>query len=231
MSTNYFKSIIISFCLILSSSINAQSHILNEEELNIVFSDDVRAELKIVFPIYRAYAYDDEAGDHYLVLTEKPSKVDPEGAEIIHAFCYDKTDSLPVLRWSCRDFYKSAPGSMNPETAIWFWTKYFVIEDFDYDGFVDPILIYGSSASNGTDDGRVNILVYYKGKKHGIRHQNSVSDYFRSTKVDPSFYKLPEFIIQHVTKTMKQIEEDGNAIFPNGWEESMESEAIYLGGC
>lgn len=46
------------------------------------------------------------------------------------------------------------------EASIWFWTNYSGFADLDKDGLIDPILIYGTSGMNNTDDGRVKILTY-----------------------------------------------------------------------
>ena len=100
--------------------------------------------------------------------------------------------------------------------------------DFDKDGLIDPIIIYGTSGNNGTEDGRIKILIYYKGKKHAIRHQNGSLDFERNTQVDADFYNLPISIQKHVRKVMKKMTDNNHAIFPYGWEENMDAKKTYF---
>src|SRR5688572_29031708 len=86
------------------------------------------------------------------------------------------------------------------ENSIWFWTKYIEFRDYDGDALADPIIAYGTSGINHTDDGRIIFIIYSKGRKIAIRHQNSDLDFGRETQVDRSFYDMP----QSLQKTIKE---------------------------
>jgi len=81
---------------------------------------------------------------------------------------------------------------------------------------------------HGTDDGRLKILIYLNGTKHGIRHKNSGMDFARNTTVDKSFYALTPKIQLFVINLMNSIQDNGNVIFPAGWEENMQNKKLYF---
>ena len=89
-------------------------------------------------------------------------------------------------------------------------------------------MVYGTSGDNGLDDGRLKILVYFKNKKFAVRHQNGVLDFERNTRIDSAFYLLPGEIINSVTSIMKNIIDNDQAIFPNGWEKAMDGKKTYI---
>ena len=103
------------------------------------------------------------------------------------------------------------------ENSIWFWTSYFDFKDFDNDGLVEPVLVYGTRAINGYDDGRIKFIVYYKGKKSAIRHQNGVLDYERKTEIDKSFFSLPQKLKDNIKSKMVLMEKQDKAIFTQTW--------------
>jgi hypothetical protein len=78
-------------------------------------------------------------------------------------------------------------------------------------------MIYGSTGMNGKSDGRLKVLVYYKGKKVAIRHQNAILDGERVTVVDKEFYELPDKVQSFVKGVMKRMGDDGQAIYATGW--------------
>ena len=102
------------------------------------------------------------------------------------------------------------------------------MEDLDDDGIVDPIIVYGTNGMYGIEDGRLKILIYLNGTKHGIRHKNSGMDFGRNTTVDKSFYALNERIQLFAKSIMSAIEDNGNAIFPAGWEDNMKKQQLYF---
>jgi hypothetical protein len=103
------------------------------------------------------------------------------------------------------------------ENSIWFWTSYFDFKDFDNDGLVEPIVVYGTRAMNGYDDGRIKFIIYYKGKKFAIRHQNGVLDNERKTEIDSSFLSLPTKVKDNIKSKMALMEKQGKAIFTQTW--------------
>ncbi|WP_258101693.1 M949_RS01915 family surface polysaccharide biosynthesis protein [Marinoscillum pacificum] len=199
-------------------------------EIEQLVTEDLKAKLNINYSIYRAYEYQDKLGTHYLILTENQDAngLKPDYNDSIKAFCLSRNGSDLQLDWQLRDFI-FAESETNPiEYSIWFWTKYLSLTDLDNDGIIDPVIIYGTSGMNGTDDGRIKILTYYKGEKRAIRHQNGVHDSERNTQVDKLFYQLPNSARTAVIEIMQRITSDQNGIFPYGWEANMKLGKLHF---
>ncbi len=194
------------------------SVILSQTEIKQVFNDSVKKKFGIAHTIFRVYYYSDTSGKFYTVLIEKNDSI--TNKDTLHykikAFHFKSSKNGLEKKWEVNDFI--IDGS---ESSIWFWTKYSSFIDLDKDGLIDPILIYGTSGTNGYDDGRIKILVFYKGQKSAIRHQNGVLDFERNTQVDETFYLLPYAVQNHIKNVMKKIHENSQGIFPYGWEEAM----------
>ena len=203
---------------------------LEKETVEKLFTSSTKERLGITFPIFRVYEYADHNGKHFFVMTENPyqeSAKDPLN-DVIKGFCIsEKGEKMEVL-WSLRDFKEAANNKHDDETSIWFWSKYCQFTDIDKDGLVEPIIVYGTAASNGMNDGRIKILIYYKGQKVGIRHQNGISDGDRYTKVDKTFYTLPVSIQQQAQTIMTKIMDNGHGIFPYGWQEAMKNKKEFF---
>lgn len=193
-----------------------------------VFTTDVKNKLGITLPIVRTYSYADTGGKYYMVLTEKFDGMEVRDTvhKTIKAFNFKSSGEELEKQWEVNDFTRKTENDYPGEISMWFWTRYCIFQDIDKDGITDPILVYGSKVDNGLDNGRVKILVYYKGEKIVIRHQNGVLDDERNTHVDVKFYKLPTVIQKEVTFLIHQIMEDGNAIFPYGWENNMKKHKV-----
>lgn len=217
------KSVIIAFLILPFLMFSQSVEQLSQEDLDLLFTDEVKSENDIIYPIYRAYAYADVSGSYQVVLTERLE----EQNDSIQAFCFkvDAGGHIEKRMWKLTDYTRIDEPE---ESAIWFWTKYATFEDFDNDGSIEPIIIYGTNGDNGKDDGRVKILIYHNGKKVGIRHQNQPLDYDRFTTVDASFYELPASIQAGVETIMHRIYDDGNAIFPAGWEDGLKKKKLLL---
>lgn len=203
--------------------------ILTETEVQEVITPAVKKEFGIEYPIFRVYSYSESSGRYYLVLTENPYDEEDNKTlnNAIKGFCLrDKAGKLTLV-WKMRDFIHEPASDQTEESSIWFWTKYFQIKDFDNDGLIDPILIYGAFGPSGFDDGRVKILIYYKGKKTAIRHQNGVLDDERHTQVDKAFYKLPAPLRDHVAQLLEKMEENSHANFPAGYKTQMKQKSLY----
>lgn len=114
------------------------------------------------------------------------------------------------------------------ENNIWFWTKYCDFKDYDNDSLVDLIIVYGTSAMNGYDDGRIKFIIFYKGTKVAIRHQNGVLDFERETQVDKSFYDLPKSLKTSIMQKMELMEKNQHAIFPHGWQTAMRNKKTFF---
>lgn len=212
--------ILITFC-----STSQISTYLDSVEVANRFNEGVLKQYNINYPIYRIYEFNDELGKHELVLTERPST--NKNSDSIQAFCFLLEEEGKKLEWKLNDFIINQENA-SEETSIWFWTKYLRLEDLNDDGKIDPVIVYGTKSKYGTEDGRLKILIYINGQKHGIRHQNSGMDFGRNTRVDQSFYKLGTKAQNFVTDLMHVIYDSGNTIFPAGWEDNMKLKKLYF---
>lgn len=201
-----------------------ESKILTEQEVQTVFTDAIKKELGIRFPIFRAYEYNDKLGKHYLVLSENKLN-DTVTNDTIKAFNIKADSSKLTIQWTISDF-RLKKNEISEEKSIWFWSKYIELNDINADKIIDPIIVYGTSGINSTGDGRIKILIYYENKKSAIRHQNGELDFQRNTKVDKEFYEIPPQIQRRVKEIIKVMTLDNNAIFPYGWEEAMQNKKL-----
>ncbi len=205
-----------------------QSHsgpeILSPAKVSTLLTDNLKQEFKINYPIFRVYRYSDQSGVYYCVLTESRDVTSAKDTmnQRIKAVNLKMTDGAFSKAWELND------NITQEEQSIWFWTKYAAFEDYDHDGLVEPIIIYGSRGENGYDDGRSKILIYYKGQKVAIRHQNGVLDDERSTQVDAAFYTLPAALQAAVRERMEMLVKDDHAIFPDGWQSAMRNKKTSL---
>lgn len=227
---NNIKKTVVAVCFFVLWSFNqhvfAQAKILSETEINQLFDTQAKTKLGIEYKIFRTYQYEDKKGKTYLLLTEKSDKTIKEDvlSSKIKAFCFTETANGLEKQWEINDFTIKQVNGGDEEKGMWFWTKYASVEDLDKDGLVDPILVYGTKGMNNYDDGRIKILIFSKGKKIGIRHQNGVLDGERNTQVDADFYSLSKEIQNKVKSTMETIAKNNQAIFPNGWQEAMQQQ-------
>lgn len=208
------------------------ANILASETVHEFFTDSIKKQYGIDHPIWRVYSYDDNGGRHYLVLSESDDKRVVNGTDTvhrnIHALELLQQKEGWIKKWEIRDRANDPTGTNNGEQSIWFWTRYSQFRDIDKNGTVHPILVYGTAGINQTDDGRIRILIFYKGQKIFIRHQNGVHDRERNTKVDKAFYSLPASIQSNVKSVMKKMADNNHAIFPYGWEKAMERKLTYF---
>jgi len=222
--------LIISFLicnLLVFGQTDTSSRILNDQEVHSIFKENTKRELGIKYSIFRVYEYNDKTGRHYLVLTENGSKDgDHPINDTIQGFIMTESNGQLKTDWKFSDFTLKQGNENSEEYSIWFWTKYVSLSDLDNDGLVDPIVIYGTSGMNGTDDGRIKILTYYKGAKRAIRHQNGVLDFQRNTQVDSMFYELPTTIQEYVKTLINKMMDNHHAIFPAGWEIAMKNKEL-----
>ena len=203
---------------------NVTSRQLSKQETDSVFTDTIKVKLQLDYSIHRVYEYTDKAGVHFIVMTKKPTECVEQDvcSDSIKTYCYAYKNDDFKLKWLFNDFI--LPNS--DEYSISYWTKYFKIDDYDNDGFADPIIIYGTFGPNDFDDGRIKILIYYKNKKIAIRHQNGIHDDERHTQIDKEFYELPISIKSRVKTIMENINENDHGIFPSGWQKAMENKKL-----
>jgi hypothetical protein len=198
--------------------------ILSPDEVERVVNPSIKNAYGIYFPIFRVLSYDDALGTNYVILTENRESITADGDTLntkIKAIHHVVKDGVETSAWGLDDFTASTTPTGGPETSIWFWTRFCQFTDYDNDGFVEPIMVYGSNGQNSTMDGRIKIFVYYQGKKFGIRHQNSPLDGERVTTVDAGFYNLPTEVQTGVINVMKSLVTAEKAIFRYDWEQQL----------
>ncbi|MHA4809356.1 M949_RS01915 family surface polysaccharide biosynthesis protein [Flavitalea flava] len=190
--------------------------ILSRTQITTLLNDSVKKEFKINYPVFRVYKYEDKSGQYLCVLSESNDSI-AKGEDKVDTFNHSikainlKIDNNRLSKtWELNDFVNMHE---NGETSIWFWTSYFSFKDYDDDGLIDPVLVYGTSTDNGYDDGRIKFIIYYKGKKIAIRHQNSTLDVGRRTEADASYASLPKKLKDDIQVKMELMKKQGKAIF------------------
>ncbi|MFH6966589.1 YARHG domain-containing protein [Flavobacterium sp. FlaQc-28] len=209
----------------LSNEQNSKYKTLSQKEVIRIFTKEKRKEFGINFVIWKVYHYKDKTGEYYLVLTEDKFKETVAGNNFnnaVKAFNFKIDNENWIKTFEINDFKESY------EESIWFWSRYIYVEDFDNDGIIDPIVIYGTAGSNSYGDGRIKILLYYKGKKIGIRIQNGVLDDERNFKVDTEFYTLPNKIQAKIVEQMNLMVENEHSILPYGWQKKMAKKITFI---
>jgi hypothetical protein len=228
--TKFLFKITYFFIPLLSfAQITDNKRLLPYNTIQEIFNDSVKNQHGIKYPIFRVYQFDDKSGQNLIVLTESFDGVTPNKDSLHHnikAFGFVKNPTGLVKKWEINDFKLKQEHTI--ESSIWFWTKYCLFQDIDKDGLIDPIIVYGTSGSNGFDDGRIKIFVLFKNQKIGIRHQNGTFDFERNTQVDKVFYALPASIQTSVKAIIEKIIEDDKAIFPYGWKDAMKQKKTYF---
>ncbi|MCC9073742.1 hypothetical protein LNQ49_19355 [Flavobacterium sp. F-65] len=200
--------LLVFFYSILGFSQAAQSKILSESEI-------IERDLdKGKFPIFRAYEYQDKGGVYELTLNENQKVVSSKDTlnTKIEAVCYLNDHGGYLVKWTINDFVESAEAE---ETSIWFWTKYCSTQDIDNDGYIEPILVYGTK----TDDEnirRIKIITVYKGKKYAIRAVECDLDYCRSFKKDKNWDLLPQKIKSYIDKLLAKIRKEQHVLLKDG---------------
>lgn len=191
-------------------------------------SDSVKQILEIYYPTAFILPYIQGKDKYQLLFTHNFDDAHNSGEKNKHhshlvAFNLKMAGESITKVWRMEDYISDQvdnPGNL--ETEIYWLQQYCSTTDIDGDGIVEPVVCYASEGNNGIDDGRLKIIIWYKGEKIGIRHQNGVLDFQRNIKVDKKFYKLPSSIKEHVYALMADIEKNNRAIFPYGWKEKME---------
>ncbi|KAF2516606.1 YARHG domain-containing protein [Flavobacterium foetidum] len=209
----------------LNNENNSKYKTLSEEKVNQIFTKEKRKELGVNFVIWKVYEYKDKTGSYYLVLTEDKYKESVKGNNFnnaVKAFNFKIENDRWTKTFEINDFKESH------EDSIWFWSRYIYVEDFDQDGIIDPIVIYGTSGLNLYSDGRIKILLYYKGKKIGIRIQNGILDDERNFSVDADFYALPKKIQDKIVEQMNLMVGNNHSILPYGWQKKMAKKMTFI---
>ena len=197
------------FFSILSFSQKTESYRLTKSEIN-------ERELNQVsdFPIYKAFECSDKAGVYALLLCENQksiSKKDTLNTKI--QVIYTMSDHGGFLeKWRINDLLENTEPK---ETNIWFWTKYCSTKDLDGDGYIDPVIVYGTRNENN-EIRRVKIITVYKNKKYAIRAIECDLDYCRSFKKDKDWNLLPQKIKTYVDSLVAKLRKEQDLILHDG---------------
>nr|WP_199157476.1 hypothetical protein [Pedobacter sp. ASV2] len=231
----YCFSLLIAICSGTKTyaQLTAQSSaLLTDKQVSELFPNPVRAKIGIDFPIFRVYKYADKGGQYYCVLTESQDVVNKEKDAFnkisnykIKAINFKEQNGSLIKTWEIND---NTQPNMHGEESIWFWTKYAQFSDFDHDGFIEPIIVYGTQGMNNYDDGRIKFIIFYKGQKIAIRHQNGVLDDERDTAIDKAFYTLPAKLQETIKEKMNLMVKNNHAIFPYGWQKAMQKKKTFF---
>jgi hypothetical protein len=212
---------LLSLTIIRAQQNGTTSEIVSPSQVTTIFNDSVRKEFKITYPIFRVYKYADKSGEFLCALTESDDStstgIDFSGHQSIDTFSRAikavnlKVENNKLIKvWEINDHIIK---NDNGEKSIWFWTKYFNFSNYDDDGLVVPIIIYGTRASNDYDDCRIKFIIFYKGQKMAIRHQNGILDGERETQIDKAVFSLPRKLRDEIKAKMVFLEKLDKAIF------------------
>lgn len=221
---------------VISSYVQAQtdtisSQVLTKAQTEAFFSPAFKKKNLINFPIFRAYTYSDKSGKYYVALTESADTINKEKDTVnytVKAFNFKQDKAATLKKWEINDFRSPMVKGVETESSIWFWTKYCQFNDVDGDGLIDPIIVYGTFGKEGYSDGRAKLLIYFKGQKVAIRHQNSTVDSKRKTTVDVNFYALPAKVQERVKEIMANMITNKHAVFANNYLEQLNKKALVI---
>lgn len=206
--------LIIGFFLISAPALFAQkanqARIVSPKELSAEFGDSLRYE---GMPIFRGYEYRDKAGVYTLLFCEDNKEID--GTDTVNtkikAVCLLNDNGGFLEKWRINDALVNEP---DDEISIWFWTKFSTFTDVDGDGYIEPVIVYGSSVSAGIQ--RLKIITVYKGKKYAIRAVECDFDDCRQLRFDLHYKTLPASIKQHNERIMERLRKERDLILHEG---------------
>lgn len=166
------------------------------------------------FPIYKAFEYSDKGGVYELLLCENQRTISQKDTlnTKIQAICTMNDHGGFLEKWRINDLLEITEPK---ETNIWFWTKYCSTKDLDGDGYIEPILVYGTRNEND-EIKRLKIITIYKNKKYVIRAVECDLDYCRSFKKDANWNLLPQKIKISVDKLVEKIRIDQGLLLKDG---------------
>ena len=204
----YFLFLLFSYS-VLTFSQKTESYKLTKSEIKERELDQVSD-----FPIYKAFQCSDKAGVYNLLLCENQktiTKKDTLNTKI--QAIYTMSDHGGFLeKWRINDLLEITEPK---ETNIWFWTKYCSTKDLDGDGYIDPVIVYGTRNENN-EIRRVKIITVYKNKKYAIRAVECDLDYCRSFKKDKDWNLLPQKIKTYVDSLVAKLRKEQDLILHDG---------------
>ncbi|MDP5200026.1 M949_RS01915 family surface polysaccharide biosynthesis protein [Flavobacterium sp. DG2-3] len=201
--------ILLSFYSSFIFSQKAESRRLSKQEIS-------ERELEGVtdFPIYRAFEFSDKGGVYNLVLGENQktiSKKDTLNTKI-QAICVMNDHGGFLEKWRINDLLEDY---VPKETNIWFWTKYCSTKDIDNDGYIDPVIVYGTRTEYD-EIRRVKVITIYKNKKYVIRAVECELDDCRSFKKDQNWNTLPQKIKTYLDQLVVKLRKEQNLLLKDG---------------
>ena len=205
---NLYLFLLFSFLSLQAQPDSSGATLLTDKQVQTLFPHETLKEIGVTFPIRKVYAFQDKLGKQYLIISENNSN--PDKATSIKAFnVLLKEETPPQVLWTITDAIDDT------EQAMWFYTRYISLTDLNNDGYIDPIVLYGSESQYGEpyEENRLKFILYYLGKKTAIRHQNSSLDDGRHTQIDRSYYKLPLALKKKIRSIVATLEERGHALF------------------
>lgn len=205
---NLYLFLLFSFLSLQAQPDSSGATLLTDKQVQTLFPHKTLKEIGVTFPIRKVYAFQDKLGKQYLIISENNSN--PDKATSIKAFnVLLKEKNPPQVLWTITDAIDDT------EQAMWFYTRYISLTDLNNDGYIDPIVLYGTESQYGElyEENRVKFIIYYLGKKTAIRHQNSSLDDGRHTQIDRSYYKLPSEVKKKIRSIVATLEEREHALF------------------
>lgn len=225
-------------CLLLPAlaatlSLAAQNSPVNSEVIptseTTWLTDSLKQIFRLSYPVNQVYHYSDRSGNFFCVFTESRDSIIPSKDTLhfrIRAVNLKQEPNGQFSKvWDMNDYVLQKD---QHESDIWFWDQYISFEDIDNDGLADPLIVYGTSAGNGFSDGRVKCMLFYKGEKIGVRHQNALGVNDRNTTVDKAFYSLPASLQSAVLQRMEAMVKNQHAVFSSGWQKAMKNKRTYF---
>lgn len=166
------------------------------------------------FPIYKAIEFQDKSGIYDLVFTENQKTISQKDTlnTKIQAICVINDHGGLLEKWRINDLLEDY---IPKETTLWFWTKYCSTKDLDGDGYIDPVVVYGSKTEYG-EIRRVKIITVYKNKKYVIRAVECDLDDCRSFKKDQNWNMLPQKIKTYIDQLVIRLRKEQNLLLKNG---------------
>ena len=205
---NLYLFLLFSFLSLQAQPDSSGATLLTDKQVQTLFPQETLKEIGATFPIRKVYAFQDKLGKQYLIISE--NNTNPDKATSIKAFnVLLKEKTPPQVLWTITDAINDT------EKAMWFYTRYISLTDLNNDGYIDPIVLYGSESQYGEpyEENRLKFILYYLGKKTAIRHQNSSLDDGRHTQIDRSYYKLPLALKKKIRSIVATLEEREHALF------------------
>ena len=203
------KSILLVLSIAIYTSIN---YAQTSQELTKTEIENLDFDFKkIAMPLSNAFEFKDKGGSYNLFLFEDGKMISKNISlnTKIFAVCYLEDHGGFLEQWTINDFIESPK-----EKNIWFLKDYCQFTDIDGDGFIEPVIVYGTSSQNNKYE-RIKIITIFKNKKYVIRAQECVLDNCRTFNKD-ALKKFPKVIQTHLESLLQKMRVEKDLILSNG---------------